>query len=378
MVKADQSPATTEILNLFRGLAALWVATAHCMIWSNTPLPAQLEPKIAVDLFMVISGFLMMFTIDRAVPRDGQPGWKTWRAFYIRRFFRVAPVYYVALALMVILWPVVSAGMAQLNSLNPSRWLGSAYTPEAQDFSLANIVLHLTFVFGLIPRASFSTALPDWSLSLEMQFYAVFPVLYMLCRRSAFAFAATMIACAALVFIFLHIYYPAVANHPWLRFREPSFLLLNLHKFAIGMLIYEAGKRRSLLFAGLAALVLAYASRTSGIAAIGLIVPVFLIAGAWCFGVKGVAARFLKSGFVTFLSEASYSLYLLHGFFVMLFWRLLFLGLPRPLGVAIYTVVVLGASYSVAWLSRWTIEEWGNRAGKAISGTRRPTAPPMA
>ena len=43
----------------FVGLRAFWVLTAHCMIWGDwygIPIPSA---KIAVDLFMMISGYLM-------------------------------------------------------------------------------------------------------------------------------------------------------------------------------------------------------------------------------------------------------------------------------------------------------------------------------
>ena len=46
-------------INLFRSIAACWVLAAHCMIWGGwygLPLPYA---KMAVDLFMMISGYLM-------------------------------------------------------------------------------------------------------------------------------------------------------------------------------------------------------------------------------------------------------------------------------------------------------------------------------
>ncbi|MGZ4971449.1 MAG: acyltransferase family protein, partial [Limisphaerales bacterium] len=52
-------------LDGLRGGAALWVLVAHCMIWGGwygVPVPS---PKIAVDIFMVVSGFLMVFQYAR-------------------------------------------------------------------------------------------------------------------------------------------------------------------------------------------------------------------------------------------------------------------------------------------------------------------------
>ena len=49
-------------LNGLRGVAAIWVMGAHCMIWGGWTLTAIPDPKIAVDLFMLISGYLMSMT----------------------------------------------------------------------------------------------------------------------------------------------------------------------------------------------------------------------------------------------------------------------------------------------------------------------------
>ena len=48
---------------------------------------------------------------------------------------------------------------------------------------VADLLSHLTILFGLIPGHTASSGLPDWSLSLEMQFHAVFPRVYLAARR---------------------------------------------------------------------------------------------------------------------------------------------------------------------------------------------------
>ena len=61
-------------INVFRAGAAYWVLCAHCMIWGGwfwLPLPPA---KSAVDLFMMISGYLMAANASarsRAEPLTG-------------------------------------------------------------------------------------------------------------------------------------------------------------------------------------------------------------------------------------------------------------------------------------------------------------------
>src|SRR5262249_6832637 len=83
-------------INLFRSIAAFWVLAAHCMIWGGwygLPLPSA---KIAVDLFMMISGFLMASNALARGSIEPLGSLRSWLRFWLRRFFRLAPAYYVS------------------------------------------------------------------------------------------------------------------------------------------------------------------------------------------------------------------------------------------------------------------------------------------
>jgi peptidoglycan/LPS O-acetylase OafA/YrhL len=66
----------------------------------------------------------------------------------------------------------------------PPPWASSLpLDPVHWDPSLANALLHVSFLFELLPTFASNNVLPDWSLALEMQFYAVFPFLMLFRRR---------------------------------------------------------------------------------------------------------------------------------------------------------------------------------------------------
>ena len=161
----------TGPLNGFRALAAFWVALAHCSIWTGAGV--QPNPKIAVDLFMILSGFLMIYTMSERSSVEPAQQWSTFLRFYVRRFRRIAPAYYLTLIVVVLCAPSFLGGYDQLNNL-----IADLFAPLASDYSLSGLLWHFTFLFGLHPIQSSSTMLPDWSLSLEMQFYAVFPLIF--------------------------------------------------------------------------------------------------------------------------------------------------------------------------------------------------------
>ncbi|HXG48227.1 MAG TPA: acyltransferase [Methylomirabilota bacterium] len=240
------SPANhLAFLDGIRGGAALWVLLAHCMIWGGwywRPLPSA---KIAVDVFMVVSGFLMVFQyrVREAVEPIDQ--WRTTCRFWLRRFFRIAPLYYAFLLFLVLFWGAYTEGWQSLRTLDPSRWAKpSIYDPAHHRMDVWNVLMHVTFLFGAVPAYAFSNLSPDWSIGLEMQFYAVFPVLYLCFRRVSWI--ATVAAGVGLA-VAVNAWFarlPGVLPHTKGLFPEPSFLFMKLPLFLIGMLCAEVFCRK--------------------------------------------------------------------------------------------------------------------------------------
>ena len=116
------NPNMFHSIAALRALAAFWVLAAHCMIWGGwygVPLPS---PKYAVDLFMMISGFLMVAQADARGTAEPLSQGRNRLRFWLRRYFRLAPAYYLALGLAVVTAPYFLAGYQALQDLNPSAW----------------------------------------------------------------------------------------------------------------------------------------------------------------------------------------------------------------------------------------------------------------
>ncbi|WP_066733264.1 acyltransferase [Cupriavidus sp. D384] len=378
----------TSFLNGLRAFAAYWVLTAHCMIWggwwANVPFPA---PKIAVDVFMVLSGFLMAYTVSARSDKEPMAQPRNWIPFYVRRYFRLAPAYYLSLGLAVLLAGEYLTGYAELRALNPAAWQGDwVYDPMRTQYTFSNILLHLSFLFGLFPTYSFSTFLPDWSLSLEIQFYVAFPIIYVAMRR--FGAARIAVALAVLCYLVKWGIDEAIGASVMSFYYEPSLLFFRLPIFLAGVLVFEATRPglSQLRQAGYIALAIAFCFKMIDIYKIQvfwLVVPTALMA-VFVLPYAPIASRLhwlskiCRSRLVTFLSDVSYPVYLFHGFFLAIVGSRIghaaqAAGYSLAVGTIGIWIAVFVLTTCFAYVVYRAIELPGIRIGGALlSRARRP------
>lgn len=159
-------------LDLLRAIAIVWVMAYH-LVSHGPRLPSIADLGwMGVDLFFVLSGFLIGGQVFAACAGPAGPDW---RAYLLRRALRVLPAYFAVLALYLWLpaWRE-SPGMAP-------AWQFLSFTSN---------------LFADYPRhAAFSHA---WSLCVEEHFYLLLPlVVIMLSRRPSLRKGALF--CAALL-----------------------------------------------------------------------------------------------------------------------------------------------------------------------------------
>ncbi|ESW94654.1 acyltransferase [Mesorhizobium sp. LSJC265A00] len=360
-------------LDGLRALAAIWVLVGHCLLLTGWQIPIVGEPDLGVDLFIMLSGFLMVFHYQLRQEKEPWQRPETWLKFWTRRYFRIAPLFYVMLFLALALGPylydrrIIIDDFLSRSHQAPERYL---------DGSLKNIVAHLTFLFGLVPNLAYRTPLPDWSLGLEMQFYAVFPAVMLLVRRLDWIRSALVVAAAGCVIVFamrlLSIHFPM-----------PSFLPLKIQIFLCGMLlagVVHQSRPRPFLYLALAMLLAALPF--GGDQGLGkLLVREALVAGFFALvlyrmlpGRAGMLARAIavtfSNRFFHLMGELSFSIYLIHllvlqpvaAFVISEFGH----ELSAPLRFAIVVAVVLPTVTLLSWITYTLIEVPGQKAGRFV------------
>lgn len=142
-----------------RAVAVLLVVGYH----AGLPLPGGF---VGVDVFFVISGFVITGMLLREWAAHGRV---RFARFYVRRVKRLTP----ALALMVCVTLVLSTLL--LSPLGPQQ--ATAQTAAGAMFLVANAVIARTTGGYFDGPAEQNALLHTWSLSVEEQFYLVFPLL---------------------------------------------------------------------------------------------------------------------------------------------------------------------------------------------------------
>jgi peptidoglycan/LPS O-acetylase OafA/YrhL len=366
-----------------RGVAALWVFALHVGILCGTRLPLISSGAYGVDLFILISGFIM---VHQFLQRETAEPWTdstTIYRFWTRRFFRIAPLYYPLLLLAFGLSGVCGAARTAIGSKFPHTLTDMT---RYSDRSVANLLSHLSFTFGALPHYAFRTVLPDWSIGLEMQFYAVFPLLMILVVKFGYRVTVCLIAVLSMMgALIFPLYYHS--------FEMPSFLPLRLYLFGMGMLIaarlHASTGRILLLLLSLpivAHFILPGISLRIAGGEIGLAIFFYFLSGDHHPAIRTVfnpIRRLLSYKLVQQLGLLSYSLYLVHllvvipmsAFLLNQHW---FLTLKPFLRFSVSFFVNLLIVVPLALLLYTFVEKPGVRVGKRVLNSWRAKQADMA
>jgi peptidoglycan/LPS O-acetylase OafA/YrhL len=201
-VVSGSSAGSLPALDGIRAIAVILVVVFHCFVLTGAPvvllnLPfgagqLNLSPYlstgfVAVDLFFVLSGFLLSQYWFRA-DYLGKPRPSTW-TYARRRFFRIVPAYYCCIFLMLTLLCPFLIGPEFVYSRLGAAMFGA----------------HLLFVQHLFPITSGSYNVNGalWTLTIEAMFYVLLPWMVRLFYRNRWMITLPCFAALTLLWLYL-------------------------------------------------------------------------------------------------------------------------------------------------------------------------------
>lgn len=341
-------------LDTLRGLFALCVAVYHFSTWthvfgSGTPASSAVAVLgiYSVEGFFIISGFCFFHLYGQT----GVAG-RDLRGFYLKRYLRLAPLYYLAFFLNVIL----------ARPVGPLTW--------------QRVLENVTLSFGLF-HPNHARVLGGWSIGIEVVFYLAFPLLVWLVRSRAALLATT---CAFVLVAFLHDQRPVPTASIWLRFDQYVELPNHAFLFLLGGVLADWRRRvpfrlpSGLLIALLTTVIIVAVQHQpafqdhfdvmQGAARFHHLLACFALVLLCAFQrpTEGLVSKPMR-----WLGDVSYSVYLLHPFASFAVTNVL------PAGAAPIDSFVLGMLLTLVFaaLSRRWIEEpaiaWGKRLARRDS-----------
>lgn len=366
-----------DFIDALRGMAILGVILVHSS-QSVAPNNATLlwfmgEGARGVQLFYVASALTLCMSWVARSSHEAFPIWN----FYIRRFFRIAPMFYVAILSYIL-----------INGFSPSFW-----APNGIKWWFVPITA--AFLHGFHPETITSVVPGGWSIAVEMSFYFILP--FLLPQIKSIKFGCFFFVIALILSGLNLLVVPRIFSFPESQqYLLKSFMYLNflgqLPVFIIGILGYlilrEKYPRKLIaIYCGplfivlfLAFLYPAFKYQGNGIADKLFKIPHHFIAGLlFCIFTILLAnwpTRLLVNKITTSLGKLSFSMYLIHFAILKYFFISGFSGIFPKSNIAsfLHFLCVAIAAAIVSIFSYKYIEKPGIAMGKRLIEKRELSA----
>ena len=278
-------------IDALRGIAAFAVLLFHFTMFREQAKLGFNVGCMGVDMFFIISGFVILMTIEKMI---------TWQEFAVSRFSRLFPAYWVCVtitALAILFYSMYSADQHMADNL------------------LGKYLINLSMLQYYFNVADIDE--PYWTLIIELVFYSFMLLLFITKNIKRIEIISVVVLCFALLYSL-----PAIrANYVMYKVYRAIPLITYFPLFFSGILFYKMKVEEKTIYRVL--LVIAcfavqlmlyssyylreFVSSREYLAVLSIIYAVFTL---FLFG----KLSFIVNRVTMWLGNISYSLYLIHQF----------------------------------------------------------------
>ena len=291
-------------IDAIRGYAILGVVIVHCFMGDKGIFGSNILGIGAkgVQLFYIASAYTLLLSWNNR-KKENRPSLN----FFIRRFFRIAPMFWLA----ILFWLIYTKN--------------EIYTPgyDYRYYDYKSIIAHFLFLHGFSPFWQDSLVPGGWSVGVEFIFYFLCPFLFTRINNLKKAFWAYLFALyIGYICIIILKKFPLIPYQNTYDGYLYGFFISQANVFMFGFILFYLNRLIKLkyllyLLIGLLPLLISYLNGfKSGIENNILITILF---GCFFIIIQKPNYSFLQFFFIRYLGKLSYSIYLIHFVVLALF-----------------------------------------------------------
>jgi len=308
---------------------------------------------MGVELFFVVSAFSLCLSMpvhDREV--------RPILGFALRRFFRIAPLFYLMILVMCI------------------------HNFSGVKIDGKSILLNMTFLFNLVPGYQTSIVPAGWTVGVEMVFYMIFPLLYRFSKGVILSVSVffVSICIATLLFMNINLFVADPFNYYLysILYRAPIFTF-GLIAFYLLPILEKRPERKQI---GLALLtfvpVMFFAITANKVAIFDKYYWEGVMFGALVVGLGLLPVAVIVNPVSAWLGRISYSVYLLHSIFIVVLiptMRSIQGMVESPtiafiLSLTMTLALVIPSAFLLNYFVEDPVNKWGKRFSSRVAGRK--------
>lgn len=342
-------------IDSLRGVAVILVLFVHSGFFFNMNLFPNYFRSIqgigasGVQLFFILSAFTLFMSYENRLKSENN----SIRNFFIRRFFRIAPLYYLMLIVGLFYF-----------GLGERYWLG-----DLKEVSVLNIISHFTFWSGLNPYYMNSIIGVEWSIGVEMLFYLLIPVLFRTIKNINISLKLFLISLVLVLFFNSLLSQMNVIRNQALW---NSYLFYSLPYqfpvFVLGIILYfiivkkEYNFDKYFMFFCFVLFVLGFKIQILKVYSISIFLSLFVVL------VSKFHIKLIVNKVFVFIGRISYSIYLIHIFCIEIILKFIKPSIESQtiLCFFLYFLVLLITTSMISYLSYLFIEQNSVKLGNYI------------